>query len=79
MSQLLVWGKLRTGYSLHWLLVGCKPLGHRDINNNVELYLVPALQLRLIDIVEFLCGYRRVPYQQTNRFIYVKGNSNECK
>ena len=69
---LCAYGKLRTGQALHFLMLGLKPKSvwprHEHYFN--EVYRVNIWHIRFLDVVEFLCGYRRIQVQ--GQFIYIK-------
>lgn len=77
MIKLLVWGKLKKGKSMHWLLgkselvmvVSGNSEGFRE---NREVYNVVKWRVYILDIIEFLYGYKRCIWMHDkNEPIYI--------
>ena len=67
-KKLAVWKTLKRGGKLHFLLGNSIYVGN-DLSGDptAEIYLVNIFRLFMIDIIEFICGYKRV---------VVRGNLN---
>ena len=73
-TKLAVWKTLKKGGRLHFLLGNSKRV-RRDVSlthkgSVVEIYEVSQPRILLLDILEFLCGYKR--YKLAEFYIYLK-------
>jgi hypothetical protein len=65
--RLLVWGLLKKGACLHWLMIKAIYI---KTDGNTEIYIVPRLTILLLDCVEFICGYTRIKYPNNSGLWY---------
>ena len=69
MYKLAVWKTLKKNGRLHFMLGNSQYLSTLEIENkSMEIYWVSSVKLFVLDVIEFVCGYKR--YKDKDVFIY---------